>query len=48
LHIHESGAREDRDPIPSRLAVDGNCIAAFVERVAQELFKSVVRELRLL
>ena len=48
LHVVESHAREDRHPVPRRLAVNGDGVVALGELVREQLAKRVVGELRLL
>ena len=47
-HIVQPHPREDRDPVPGRLAVNGDGVAALGELVREQLAKRVVGELRLL
>ena len=46
--VLESGAREDRDAVPGRLAVRGDLVPAILELVAEQLVEGVVGELGLL
>jgi hypothetical protein len=47
-HVLEPDPREDRDPVPGRLAMQGDLVAAVGELVAEQLEEGVVGELRLL
>ena len=47
-HVVESGAREDGDPVPRRLTVDGDGVPALGQLLAEQLEERVVGELGLL